>query len=89
MIASWLMILELRERMCGLPDVSHVDRLGTMSVATILVFCACYCGTLRIVAAGSVSLIKCSAANGVCVLAQSFGAISGRVIFGNVPGMLR
>jgi hypothetical protein len=82
------MVLELRKRMCGLPDMSHVDRLGALSVATFLVFCACNCGTVSIVATGGMLLIMCDAASRVCVLARSGGAISGRVIFGNAPGML-
>jgi hypothetical protein len=82
------MILELRKQMCGLPDVSCVDCLGAVPVATLLVFRSCYCGTLSVVAAGGLLLITCGAANGVCVLAWSGGAISKRVIFGNVPGML-
>ncbi len=82
------MILELRNLMCGLPDVSCVDHLGAMSVATVLVFDACRCGIVSIVATGGMLLITCGAASGVCMLAQSGGAILGHVIFGNAPGML-
>jgi hypothetical protein len=88
LIASWVIILELRNLMFGLPDVSLVDRLGAMPVATILVFCACRCGTVSDLASGGVLLIMCGAVLWVCVLARSGGAILGRVIFGNVPGML-
>ncbi len=38
LIASWLMILELWNLMCGSPDVSHVAQLGAVPVATVLVF---------------------------------------------------
>ncbi len=75
--------------MCGLPAVSLVDRLGAMLVVTDLVFHACMCGTVSIVASGDVSLITCSAAFWNCVLAWSGGVSLGRVIFGNVPGVLR
>ncbi len=88
LIASLLMIIELWKWMCGSPDVSHIDCLGAMSVATVLVFRACCCGTLSLVATGGVLLIMCGAVNKVCVLAWSGGAISGRVIFGNAPGLL-
>jgi hypothetical protein len=87
-IASWLMILELRNLMCRSPDVSHVDCLGAVPVATVLVFHACRCGTVRVVPLGGMSLITCGAVLWVCVLAQSGGAILGCVIFGNAPGVL-
>jgi hypothetical protein len=89
LIASWLIILELWNLMCGLPDVNLVDRLGAMPVATVLVFHACRCGTVSVIALGGVLMIMCDAALWVCVLAWSGGAILGRVIFGNAPGMLR
>jgi hypothetical protein len=89
LIASWLIILELWNLTCGLPAVSLVDHLGAMPVVTALVFRACRCGTVSVVASGGVSLITCGAAFWVCVLAWSGGTISGRVIFGNVPGVLR
>jgi hypothetical protein len=56
---------------------SCVDRLGAVSVATILVFRACSCGTMSVVAMGGVLLIMCDAASRVCVLALSGGAILG------------
>ncbi len=74
--------------MCKLSDVSRVDHLGAVSVATVLVLRACCCRTLIVIAMGDMLLIMCGAANGVCVLARSGGAISGCVIFGNAPGML-
>ncbi len=89
LIASWLIILELQNWMCGSQAVSLVDPLGAMLVVTILAFHACMCGTVSIVASGGVSLITCGAALWGCVLAWSGGAISGCVIFGNVPGKLR
>jgi hypothetical protein len=76
LIACWLIILELRNLMCGLPDVSLVDPLGTIPVATVLVFHACRCGTVSVIASGGMSLIACVAALWVCVLAWSGGAIS-------------
>ncbi len=48
--------------MCGLPDVSLIDCLVAMPVATILVFCAYRCETVSAVAYGGVSLITCGAA---------------------------
>jgi hypothetical protein len=60
-----------------------------MLVVTILVFRACRCGTVSVVASGGMLLITCGAALRVCVLAWSSGAILGCVIFGNVPGVLR
>ena len=89
LIASWLITLELRNMMCGLPAVSLVDCLGAMLVVTILVFRACRCGTVSVVASGGMLLITCGTALWICVLAWSGGAILGCVIFGNVPGMLR
>ncbi len=88
LMASRLMIHELWNRMCGSPDVSCVDCLGAVSVATIFVYHACSCGTMSVVAGGGISLITCGAASGVCVLAWSGGVILGPVIFGNVPGVL-
>ena len=82
------MLLELRNLMCGSPDVSRVDCVGAMPVATVLVFSACSCGTVSVIASGGVLLIMCGAALWVCVLARSGGMISGCVIFDNVPGML-
>jgi len=37
LIASWLIILELRNLMCGLPAVILVERLGSMLVVTVLI----------------------------------------------------
>ncbi len=82
------MILELQNLMHGLPDVSRIDCLGTVPVATVLVSRACRCGTMTVVALGSMLLITCGAALWVCVLAWSGGVILGCVIFGNAPGML-
>ena len=87
LIASWLIILELQNLMCGLPAVSLVERLGFMLVVTV-VFRACRCGTVGIVASGCLSVITCGAALWVCMLAWIGGAISECVIFGNMPGML-
>ncbi len=81
LITSWLIILELWNLTCGLPAVSLVDCLGAMPVVAILVFHACRCGTVSVVASGGVLLIKCGAALWVCVLAWSGGVISGCVIF--------
>ncbi len=75
--------------MCGSPAVSLVECLGFMLVATVLVFRACRCGTVDVVASDCMSVIMCGAALWVCVLAWIGGAILGRDIFGNVPGMLR
>ncbi len=83
------MILELWNQMCGSPDVSPVEHLGAVSVATVLVFRACICGAMSVIAVGGMLLIMCGAASGVCVLAWSGGAISERVIFGKAPGVLR
>ncbi len=82
------MILELRNPMCGLPDVSCVDCLGAVPMSTVLVFCACRCGTVSVVALGGMLLITCGAALWVSLLAQSGGAILGSVIFGNARGVL-
>jgi hypothetical protein len=89
LIASWLIILELWNLMCGLPAVSLVEHLGSMLVVTVLVFHASRCGTMSIVASGCVSVITCGAVLWVCVLTRIGGAILGRAIFGNVPGVLR
>jgi hypothetical protein len=75
--------------MCGLPAVSLVERLGSMLVVTVLVFCADMCGTMSVVASGCVSVIMCGAVLWVCVLAWIDGAILGCVIFANLPGVLR
>ena len=88
LITSWLIILELRNLMFGLPDVSLVDRLGAMPVVTMLVFRASRCRYVSVVVSGGVLLITCGAALWVCVLARSGGAISGCVICGNAPGVL-
>ncbi len=88
LITSWLMILEVQNRMCGSPDVSCIDHLGAVSVATVLVFRACSCGTASIIAMCSMLLITCGAASWVCMLAWSGGVILGRVTFGNTPGVL-
>ncbi len=88
LIASWLIILELQNLMCGLPAVSLVERLGNILVATFLVFCAGRCGTMSVVATGCMLMFTCGAALWVCVLAQIGGAMSGCVIFGNVPVVL-
>ena len=37
LIAAWLIILELRNLMCGLPAVILVERLGSMLVVTVLI----------------------------------------------------
>jgi hypothetical protein len=74
--------------MCGLPDVSLVDCLGTMPMATVLVFHACRCGAVSIVASTGVLLLTRAAALWICVLAWRGGAILGCVIFGNVPDVL-
>jgi hypothetical protein len=89
LIASWLIILELWNLMCGLPAVSLVEPLGSMLVVTFLVFRAGRCGTMSVVASGCVSVITCGAALWVRVLAWIGGTILGHVIFGNVPGVLR
>jgi hypothetical protein len=88
LIASWLTILELRNLMCGLPAVSLVECLGSMLVVTVLVFRASRCGTMSVVASGCMSVITCGAALWVCVLAWIGGTVLGRVILGNVPGVL-
>ncbi len=44
---------------------------------------------MSVIASDGVSLITCGAALWVCVLAWSGGAISGCVVFGNAPGVLR
>jgi hypothetical protein len=76
LIASWLIILELQNLMCGLPDVSHVDCLGAVPVATVLVFCACRCRTVSVVASSGL-MITCGAVLWVYVLAWSGGTIFG------------
>jgi hypothetical protein len=74
--------------MCGSPAVSLVERLGFMLVVTVLVFCACRCGTVGVIASSCVLVIMCGAALWVFVLARIGGTILGCVIFGNVPGVL-
>ncbi len=81
MIASWLIILKLRNLMCGLPYVSLIDCLITTPEATILVFGACRCGTVSAVPSIGMPLITCGAALCVFVLAWRGGAILGCVIF--------
>jgi len=44
---------------------------------------------MSVVASGCMLVITCGAALWVCVLAWIGGAILGRVIFGNMPGVLR
>ncbi len=89
LIDSWLIILDLRNLINESPDESHVECLGFMLVITVLVFRDGRCGTMSIVASGGVLVITCGALLWVCVLAWVGGTILGRVIFGNVPGVLR
>ncbi len=88
LIASWVIILELQNLMCGLPAVSVVERLGSMLVVTILDFRAGRCGTMSVIVSGYMLVITCGAALWVSVLAWIGGAILGHVIIGNMPCVL-